>query len=208
MDGIYRYQRYIYDGTRKYFLLGRDTLLDQMNPPDGGTVLEIGCGTGRNLIQAARRYPNANFYGFDISTMMLETARANVSSAKLDGKITVAEGDATDFTSKDLFGVDGFDRVFISYSLSMIPPWREAIEQGLEAVKPGGSLHVVDFGQQKQLPGLFKKGLVAWLAKFSVEPRPSLEAELQVLADRTGSTLKFERILRDYAHHAVVTKPA
>lgn len=207
MDGIYRYQRYIYDATRKYFLLGRDTLIDELSPPDGGTVLEVGCGTGRNLIQAARRYPKANFYGFDISTMMLETARANVSSAKLNGKITVDEGDAADFSSQELFGLEGFDRVFISYSLSMIPPWREAIREGLKAVKPGGSLHVVDFGQQEKLPKLFKKGLVAWLAKFSVKPRPSLEAELQALADRTGCTLKFERILRDYARHAVVTKP-
>lgn len=208
MDGIYRYQRYIYDVTRKYFLLGRDTLLDAMKPPAGGTVLEVGCGTGRNLIQAARRYPNTSVYGFDISTMMLETARANIESAGLSDRIKVAEGDATNFSSEELFGVSGFDRVFISYSLSMIPPWREAIAQGLNAVKPGGSLHIVDFGQQARLPGLFKKGLNAWLAKFSVEPRADLEQELQALADKTGCQLKFERILRDYAHHAVVSKPA
>lgn len=208
MDGIYRYQRYIYDATRKYFLLGRDALLDEMQPPDGGTVLEVGCGTGRNLIQAARRYPQAHFYGFDISTMMLETARANIAGAKLDGKITVAEGDATNFSSQELFGMDGFDRVFISYSLSMIPPWREAIREALAAVKPGGSLHIVDFGQQQRLPGLFKKGLVAWLAKFSVEPRADLEKELRALADSNGCTMKYERILRDYAHHAVLQKPA
>lgn len=208
MDGIYRYQRYIYDVTRKYFLLGRDTLLDAMDPPAGGTVLEVGCGTGRNLIQAARRYPNTQVYGFDISTMMLETARANIESAGLSDRIKVAEGDATNFSSEELFGVSGFDRVFISYSLSMIPPWREAIAQGLNAVKPGGSLHIVDFGQQARLPGLFKKGLNAWLAKFSVEPRADLEQELQALANKTGCQLKFERILRDYAHHAVVSKPA
>ena len=59
MDGIYRYQRYIYNASRKYFLLGRDHLIERLRPPDGGTVLEIGCGTGRNLILAARRYPNA-----------------------------------------------------------------------------------------------------------------------------------------------------
>lgn len=208
MDGIYRYQRYIYDVTRKYFLLGRDTMLTRLKPPAGGTVLEIGCGTGRNLIQAARRYPDARFYGFDISTMMLETARSNIAAAGLSDRITVAEGDATDFSSKDLFGIDGFDRVFISYSISMIPPWREAIEQGLEAVKPGGSLHIVDFGQQTRLPGLFKAGLHAWLAKFSVAPRAELEAELAALTERTGTTYEFEDLFRDYAHHAVVRKPA
>lgn len=208
MDGIYRYQRYIYDATRKYFLLGRDTLLEGLKPPEGGTVLEIGCGTGRNLIQAARRYPKAKFFGFDISTMMLETARSNIKSASLEDRITVAEGDATNFSTKELFDLDGVDRVFISYSLSMIPPWRQAVAQGFEAVKPGGSMHIVDFGQQARLPGLFKKGLHLWLAKFSVEPRSDLEDELKTLAARTGADLKFERILRDYAHHAVATKPA
>jgi S-adenosylmethionine-diacylgycerolhomoserine-N-methlytransferase len=208
MDGIYRYQRYIYDVTRKYFLLGRDTMLECLAAPAGGTVLEVGCGTGRNLIQAGRRYPNARLYGFDISEMMLETARVNIERAALQDRITVARADATEFSSLELFGIEGFDRVFISYSLSMIPPWREAIGEALKAVKPGGSLHIVDFGQQERLPGIFKKGLEAWLAKFSVEPRADLEAELQALAQRIGCQLEFERLLRDYAQHAVVTKPA
>ncbi len=44
MDGIYRYQRHIYDITRKYYLLGRDALIKELEAPNGGTVLEIGCG--------------------------------------------------------------------------------------------------------------------------------------------------------------------
>ena len=54
MDDVYRYQRYIYDLTRKYYLFGRDTLLRSLDIPDGARVLEIGCGTGRNLVVAAR----------------------------------------------------------------------------------------------------------------------------------------------------------
>src|SRR5262249_43214804 len=50
MDAIYRYQRYIYDATRKYYLFGRDRLIANLDPPERGTVLEIACGTGRNLI--------------------------------------------------------------------------------------------------------------------------------------------------------------
>ena len=84
MDAIYRYQRYIYDATRKYYLLGRDRLLDELEPPPGGSVLEIACGTGRNLIGAARRYPDARFYGFDISSAMLDTARAPIARGGLE----------------------------------------------------------------------------------------------------------------------------
>ena len=65
MDAIYAWQRHIYDATRKYFLFGRDQLIATLDVPDGGTVLEVGCGTGRNLIQAARRYPTARLFGLD-----------------------------------------------------------------------------------------------------------------------------------------------
>lgn len=206
MDGIYRYQRYIYDASRKYFLFGRDTMLEGLKPPSGGAVLEIGCGTGRNLILAARRYPDARFYGFDISRMMLETAEANIARMRFSDRIKVAEGDATDFSAEDLFAIPAFDRVFISYALSMIPPWQQVLPQALAALKPGGSLHIVDFGEQTGMPKLAKNALRAWLKKFSVYPRAELEAELRKLADQRGCDLKFQRLFADYAHLAVLTR--
>src|SRR5204862_213321 len=114
MDAIYRSQRHIYDLTRKYYLLGRDALIDGIAPPPGGSVLEIGCGTGRNLIAAARRWPDARFYGIDISEAMLQTARAKVAKAGLSDRIVLAQGDATAFDAEALFGIATFDRFFPS----------------------------------------------------------------------------------------------
>lgn len=207
MDGIYKMQRHIYDLTRKYYLLGRDQMLDRLQPPAGGTILEAGCGTGRNLILAARRYPDAHLYGFDISEAMLNTARASIAKAGLNSRITLAQGDASNFTGSDLFGVPAFDRVFVSYSYSMIPPWREALMQSFQAVKPGGELHIVDFGEQTKLPGFFRSGLRAWLRKFHVEPREDLEAELTALAKQSDAKLTLTRPFRDYARAAVIVKP-
>jgi len=206
MDGIYRYQRYIYDLTRKYYLLGRDRLLDELQPPPGGTILEVGCGTGRNLILAAKRYPDARLYGFDISSEMLKTARANIEKAGLTSRITLAEGDATNFDTQALFGIDGIDRVFVSYAWSMIPPWRAAIPEALKAVGPGGRLHVVDFGQQQGWPRWFQKILFAWLARFSVTPRAELEDELRTAAAERGFSLDFQRLYRGYADYAVLRR--
>lgn len=206
MDAIYRYQRYIYDITRKYYLLGRDRLLDELKPPPGGTILEVGCGTGRNLILAARRYPDARLYGFDISSEMLKTARANIEKAGLSSRITLAEGDATDFDTATMFGVAGMDRVFVSYAWSMIPPWRAAIPEALSAVKAGGRLHVVDFGQQEGWPRWFRKILFAWLAQFSVTPRAELEPELRKAANAAGFDLTFTRLYRGYADYAVLSR--
>lgn len=206
MDGIYRYQRHIYDATRKFFLLGRDRLLQDLEPPPGGAVLEVACGTGRNLILAARRYPHARFFGFDISFEMLKTARASITRAGLDRSITVAEADATSFDAAALFGRAQFDRVFISYALSMIPPWPAAASAALDAVGPGGKLLIIDFGQLEGWPGWFKSALYAWLGRFSVEPRQTLEPVLAEMAAARGADLAFERLYRGYADYAVLTR--
>ncbi|QDZ08892.1 class I SAM-dependent methyltransferase [Sphingomonas panacisoli] len=188
MDAIYRTQRHFYDLTRKYYLLGRDALIDGLAPPTGGSVLEIGCGTGRNLICAARRWPDARFYGIDISEAMLETARANVAKAGLSERISFAQGDATAFDAMALFGVAGFDRVFQSYTLSMIPDWRGALREGIGKLASGGRLDVVDFGQQEHLPGWFRRALFAWLARFDVCPRPDLFTAIDEIAPRAQHT--------------------
>jgi len=206
MDGIYRAQRHIYVLTRKYYLLGRDRLIAELAPPAGGTVLELGCGTGRNMIVAARKHPATRFYGIDISEEMLTTARANVAKAGLLDRIRLAQGDASTVDTAAAFGVPAFDRVFISYALSMIPPWRETAAHAMALVKPGGSLHVVDFGGQDGLPGWFRSGLRAWLAKFSVSPREDLEAVLGDVAKGAGALLEFARLYRDYARYAVVRR--
>jgi S-adenosylmethionine-diacylgycerolhomoserine-N-methlytransferase len=206
MDGVYRYQRHVYDLTRKYYLLGRDRLIGELAVPPGGTVLELGCGTGRNLVQAAKAFPGAQFCGLDISAEMLETAAVAIGSRDLAARVRLARGDASDFDVDILFGRHGFDRVFISYALSMIPEWRQTIAAALDAVGERGSLHIVDFGQQERLPSWFKSALRAWLAKFHVSPRDSLREELESECRRVGASLRFETLYRGYAVHAVMTK--
>lgn len=203
MDQVYRTQRHIYDVTRKYFLLGRDRLIENIAPEPGQTVLEIGCGTGRNLIVAARRWPEARFLGFDISTAMLETARAKVARAGLSDRIALAQGDATAFDPQTLFGVAAVDRAFISYSVSMIPEWRTAILEAYGALAPGGRLLIADFGQQQDLPSWFRSALRRWLALFHVEPR----ADLASAAAATGGAVVFTPLYRDYAWLFSISRP-
>ena len=191
MDAIYRTQRHFYDLTRKYYLLGRDRLIRHLSPPPGGSVLEIGCGTGRNLIVAAKAWPDAHFFGIDISEAMLETARAKVANAGLSDRITLAQGDATAFDAQSLFGRSAFDRVFQSYTLSMIPDWQGAIREAAAKLAPGGRLDIVDFGQQNGLPRLWRKLLFAWLAKFDVSPRATLRDVVEGVAAAQGLEADF-----------------
>ena len=203
MDRLYRRQRHFYDLTRKHYLLGRDQLIEGLAPPSGSRVLEIGCGTARNLVAAARAWPEVQFFGIDISAEMLDTARRVVGRAGLAARIELARGDATSFDPAWLFGVPSFSRIFFSYSLSMIPAWQDALIEAISWLAPQGELHVVDFGGQERLPSLFRAGLRRWLAHFHVSPRDGLQAELEMLAGRAGSLACFERPYGGYAQYAV-----
>jgi S-adenosylmethionine-diacylgycerolhomoserine-N-methlytransferase len=206
MDGVYRHQRHFYDLTRKYYLLGRDRLIGGLAPPAGGSVLELGCGTGRNLIQAARTFRQVDFCGLDISAEMLATAEVAIARQNLAARVSLAQGDASDFDTQTLFGRAGFDRVFISYALSMIPEWRRTVTAALETLNEGGSLHIVDFGRQERLPSFFRSGLRAWLAKFHVAPRDELREVLESECLQIGASLGFDSLYGGYAVHAIVTR--
>jgi S-adenosylmethionine-diacylgycerolhomoserine-N-methlytransferase len=173
----------------------------------GASVLEIGCGTARNLVSAARLYPGSRFFGIDVSTEMLTSAISAISRRGLADRIRVAHGDATAFDPERLFGIASFDHIFISYSLSMIPDWRRVLQAAAGRLRPGARLHVVDFGGQEQLPDIARALLRQWLAMFDVTPRDDLECALSTIADASGARLTFERPFRDYAQYAVLTLP-
>ena len=199
MDGIYARQRHIYDATRKFYLLGRDRLIAHLDAQPGQRILEIGCGTGRNLVAIARRYPECQCYGLDISPAMLATARASLARERLESRVRLAQADATTFDAKTLFGVGAFDRVVVSYALSMIPGWEAVLREGVGVLAPGGSLHVVDFGDQAGLPKAFKTALETWLAHFHVAPRESLPRAIEELTREGGLTSSTQSLYRGYA---------
>lgn len=207
MDAIYRRQRFIYDATRRYYLLGRDRLLADLAIPQGGTALEIGCGTARNLILAGRLYPAARLHGIDVSAQMLETAAAKVARAGLSNRIALAQADATLFSPEALFGEPAFDRVFISYTLSMIPPWRETVEQAARCVAPGGALRIVDFGDFAAYPGLLRRAQIAWLERFSVKPIPGLADKLERIGRTLGFSAERQRLYGGYAVQVELRRP-
>ncbi|MGB0658558.1 MAG: class I SAM-dependent methyltransferase [Mangrovicoccus sp.] len=200
MDKVYEWQVKIYDLTRKYYLLGRDHLIDHLDPAPGSAILEVACGTGRNLVQMARRYPECHLYGIDISNHMIEHAKEKITAAGLSDRISLAWGDACAFDPQPVFGRTDFDQVVFSYSLSMIPDWPGAMRQGLKITAPDGRMSLVDFGQQDGLPRWFRKGLYAWLDKFHVTPRAEMDDVLKELAVEFARPAQITSLYRDYAH--------
>ena len=185
MDRVYRPQRHFYDLTRKYYLLGRDRLIADLAIQPGSTLIEVGCGTGRNLIAIARRYPEARLYGLDASAAMLETAHAKIRAAGFEHRIVLRHGLAEEL-SPAVFGVESFDHVLFPYSLSMIPDWRGALVAGIGALSTDGRWHVVDFADLKGLGFLGRWTLTAWLKAFHVSPRVEFLTMLEGVSPEKG----------------------
>lgn len=188
MDEVYRGQRHIYDLTRKYYLFGRDTLIARLDAKPGARVLEVACGTGRNLAKVGKAWPGVRLYGLDISAEMLKNARAT-----LGGRARLGEGDAGTFDAQGLLGEPAFERIVLSYSLSMIPDWEGALDHAAGLLADGGALHIVDFGDLAGLPAPFAAGLRGWLARFHVVPRTALPDVAARIAAARGLTLTSRR---------------
>ena len=202
MDDIYRYQRHFYDVSRKYLLLGRDQLIGLMNVQPGDQVLEAGCGTGRNLLALARRHPRARLFGLDLCGEMLCTARAKLKSTGA-ANIEMVQCGAESYHYRDTFGLERpFDAIFFSYSLSMIPPWRQAVDTAIANLKPGGNLYVVDFWDQGGYPEAARAAIQWWLSLFHVKHEPALIEYLEELSRQGKGRLTLHSIKRRYAYLA------
>ena len=187
MDQVYRRQRYIYDLTRRYYLFGRDRMIRDLGLLPGESAVEVGCGTARNLIRIAKRYPGAVLFGLDASAEMLQTASANVARAGLSHRITLVQGYAEALTPAMFGRTMPFDRVLFPYSLSMIPDWNQALISASQALSPNGRLHVVDFGDLTDLGPIAGGLLRRWLTLFHVAPRVEILRALEAEARRDGT---------------------
>jgi S-adenosylmethionine-diacylgycerolhomoserine-N-methlytransferase len=211
MDRMYRLTRHVYDVTRRYYLLGRDRLLERVVTSRGSSTLEVGCGTARNLIRLAKRSEPGLLYGLDASHEMLETAAKSIdrSLPAAGGRepIVLRQGLAEQLDAQRMFGRDEpFDTIFFSYCLSMIPTWPGAIDAAMANLRPGGSLLIVDFWDQKDLPAVFAAGLKKWLAMFHVHYRPEVHDAIVDLGTSGRGEVEFESVARRYAYIASVRK--
>lgn len=205
MSNMYRWTRHVYDATRRYYLLGRDPMLNDIAEQPAGSVLEIGCGTARNLRLLDQRAPQHTLYGLDASLSMLATARAKLDRTGCTERITLGHGVAQHLSPSEQLRTDGpFDLIFFSYVLSMIPDWPVALRAALRHLAPDGRLYIVDFWDQAALPDWLAGGLQRWLALFDVYPRPGLVAALRALDDCDHLSSTVTPVARRYAYRATL----
>ena len=121
LDRYYRLTHHVYDMSRKYYLFGRDGVLERLLVGEWTTLVELGPGTGRNLARLHRRRPNAMLGGLEASEVMRAHARRRCPWARID------PGFAEDGNIGAVLGAPP-QRILMSYCLSMFTDKDRAID--------------------------------------------------------------------------------
>lgn len=176
LTGYYRLHARVYDHTRWAFLFGRSAMVKQIIARNPSSVLEIGCGTGRNLAQLAAASPNARLHGVDLSPDMLEIARHKCGA---HANVVLHLGEAPALPA------GGFEVVLMSYLLSMTGAQAQALVQyATSQLAPNGVLAVVDFENSPS----------AWFRRWMGYNHVRLDGSLsKLLREQSGLQVRSKR---------------
>ena len=118
-------------------------LLDQAAIADGHRVLDLACGTGTLAIEAKRRSPGAEVAGVDGDPDVL--ARAAEKAGAAGFAVELDQGLSTDLPYEDA----SFDRVLstLFFHHLDLESKRATVAEVARVLRPGGELHVADWGR-------------------------------------------------------------
>ena len=137
-----------YDPLLRWILrerLFKRNLLASTGLRPGQRVLDLGCGTGTLTLQAKRHCPAAETVGLDADFRILDRARGKTRSAGLDVAWQVG-------LSFEIPFPDGsFDHVLSSLLFHHLTSEkkRRTLADVFRVLRPGGGLHVADWGQAR-----------------------------------------------------------
>lgn len=123
----------------------RKILLGQANLRPGQRALDVGCGTGTLAVLIKRLYPSVTVVGLDPDPRALARAKRKAERASLFVRFDQGFSDELPYAEAS------FDRVFSSFMLHHLQPGEKlkTLQEVRRVLRPGGSLHLLDFGGPK-----------------------------------------------------------
>jgi len=111
---------------------------------EGGTGLDVCCGTGMLTMEQARAAgPAGRIIGLDFSKNMIAVARQNIRDFEFKDSIQFIQGDAMDLP----FENNAFDCVTVGWGLRNVPDILKTVQEMARVVKPGGKVISLDMAQ-------------------------------------------------------------
>src|SRR3989304_5814361 len=170
-----------YDFIQRWVV--RDTrykrrLIEQAGIQASHHVLDLGCGTGTLAIMVKEAQPDAQVTGLDADPEMLKVA--NIKTARKAINIKFDRGMTNEMPYPDA----SFDRVLSSIMIHHLktPDKEKTAQEVCRVLKPGGQLHVIDFGKPVTLYG---KLLGPFLHKFE-EANDNIDGRLPEIFGKPG----------------------
>ena len=118
-------------------------LVEQAALRPGHRVLDVGCGTATLTILLKQACAEAEVTGLDGDATVLDVARTKVKAAGLD--VALMQG----LASEASFSTASFDRVVSSLVFHHLTTEekRRTLKRVRELLKPGGEVHIADWGK-------------------------------------------------------------
>ena len=153
-------------------------LADGAGLAPGRRVLEVGCGTANLSLLVKRMHPDVDMVGLDPDPGALERARRKARRRGV--AVQLDRGFAEELPYPDA----SFDRVLSAFMFHHLRPTARptALREVARVLRPGGSLHLVDFGGGKQP----SDGLVARLAQHSKHLQDNFGDRIPMLMREAG----------------------
>ncbi|CAN5379320.1 hypothetical protein BH18ACI2_BH18ACI2_04960 [soil metagenome] len=146
----------------------------------GSRVLEVGCGTGRNLALLLEAVgAEGQVYGIDLSEGMLAEAKELCTQAGWHN-VELMRADAADYVLPE--PVDG---AIFSLSYAVIPHHRDALRHAWNQLRQGSYLVIMDAKLPSGILGKLLHPFVVWTSKLTVLGNPDVRPwdELRALTD-------------------------
>jgi ubiquinone/menaquinone biosynthesis C-methylase UbiE len=160
----------------------RSRAVSRLELKRGARVLEVGCGTGRNLAPLVQAVgAEGRVYGVDLSEGMLAKAEELRARAGWHN-VMLVHSDAVSYNVPE--AVDG---IIFSLSYAVMPHHREVLHHAWEQLRSGGHLVIMDAKLPSGMIGKFLHPFVIWTNKLTVLGNPDIRPwdELRELCAET-----------------------